>query len=223
VSLTNAYASLGYNCEPAYQFRRITGHDEAAYFNWTFCRLSSVLKIIQANFNGVLEWENIQPHGIMIYERLFDLAFHGDVFNASDGGKDVEAALELWHAMRNKLAYLAQRWRQTASSEGHTTYFLKLLQPIYEPADPRQQAIETRDVLRTSFPDHRFTIIVLQSLQLVDREDDWGIDQIHNRYLTQYAPDTDPWLAHTPSWDEIFAEFQLIPMEQRRASVSDVT
>ncbi|MDE1154424.1 MAG: DUF1796 family putative cysteine peptidase [Acidobacteriaceae bacterium] len=216
----NTFVSLGFNCEAAYQFRRVNGDDQASFFSWTYCKFNPLLGLIKADFDGVLLWENVKKLGLMVHDHAFDVSFHGEVFNNTRDGADVELAKALLADMQSKFRYLAERWRHTVSTAGLTTYFLKIKHNDPNAPDARRAAVELRDLLRMKYPAHEFRIVVLQSLESVEREPQWDEDRIFNRYLQRYAADVDPENdAFTSSWDAIFAEF---PVQQTRPEPVEV-
>jgi Putative papain-like cysteine peptidase (DUF1796) len=201
----SAYVSLGWNCEAAYQFRRVVGSDRSSFFNWTYCNFKSMINIIDNDFNNLLQWENICPSGVMIYDRANDIAFHGAVFHGTDRGKFVELAKYHLASLQSKTAYLIGKWRKLTKSNTFATYYIKL--PDLD--DRRSAAGALRDTMKTKYPDHKFRIVVLGSLENAKSEPEWGEPEIYNRYLERFAPDDDPAAGDARSWDRIFAEFPL--------------
>ncbi|MET0372299.1 MAG: DUF1796 family putative cysteine peptidase [Sphingobium sp.] len=207
--MSNGFASLGYNCEAAFQFRRILGHDVSSYFNWTYNKPQSVIKLIRNDFADMLLPDRIAPTGIMIWESGYDISYHGDIFNKSDNGKD-KASFDLhYNDLAGKMAFLRQKWLDTTASNDHTTYYLKLKEESGAPR-PRTQAVRVRDALREAYPDHSFLIVAIMSLEQSQREPDWVEPQIINRYLSAFAPDSSPQDGNVEEWDQIFEEFPIV-------------
>ena len=198
-----SHASLGWNCEAAYQFRRVTGVDQASFFNWTYCSYLSMKNIILNDFQELLQWDNLIPSGIMIYDRRHDISFHGSVFHATNNGQYVELAKLHLASLQSKVYHLIEKWQKMTGSGSFVTYFLKL--PNSENA--RVSACDLRELLKQRYPTHRFEIVVLQSLEQNSAEPDWNENAIHNRYLERFASDERPDLSDDASWDRIFTEF----------------
>lgn len=216
----SGYASLGYNCEAAYQFRRVVGHDVASYFNWTFNKPSSVIKLIERNFANILDREHIRESGIMIWEDRYDISYHGDVFNKSDHGNDMEAFELHFENLRSKMDFLSQKWLRTVNSDEEMTYFLKLREDSQSQGPSRTVATQVRDTLLAAYPGHRFRIVAVMSLEHSQWEKDWGEPQIFNRYLSFFAPDVRPREGIASEWDQIFAEFPLLKMNETYPSTA---
>lgn len=107
------YVSLGYNCEAAFQIRRVLGRDEVSYFSWGIFHIDSILALIEAKFCGVFERDSIVLDGChqLPQETKFDFAFHGPWLagNPLDDPEFEEALVE----HRQKAAYLAEKFLRT--------------------------------------------------------------------------------------------------------------
>lgn len=69
------YVGLGYNCEVAYQFRRV-GFTRANFFDWASTPHQTVTAIIEAGFEGAREQTSDDIDG-MIRDDVFYHRFHG--------------------------------------------------------------------------------------------------------------------------------------------------
>lgn len=204
-SSTYSYASLGYNCEAAYQFRRISGIDRASFFNWTYCNHTAMMNLIENEFKDLLMWENLLPTGIMVYDKRHNLSFHGSVFYASNKGNYVDLAKIHLALLQSKTIHLIEKWNKVVNLPTPVDYFLKMPKS----SNTRDITCAVRDLLKYKYPRHQFRIIVLQSLEDVTAQPDWNEANIHNRYLDRFATDEQPDAADTDSWDRLFAEFPL--------------
>ena len=43
------FVSLGFNCEAAFNFRRLLGRDDSSYFNWLVAPFGSMIKLIESD------------------------------------------------------------------------------------------------------------------------------------------------------------------------------
>lgn len=208
--MQQSYASLGYNCEIAYQFRRVMGHDVSSYFNWCYGKPTSIAHMIERNFHQPFEYDMISSDGIMIWERKYDILYHGDVFNKSNQGKDKAAKDFFYRNLREKIEFLIVKWNYIVNSEINMIYFLKLRQDSESVGIPRDIAILVRDAILQSYPHHQFKIVAVMSLEQGMIEENWGEPLIYNRYIAQFAPDHDPEAGNSEEWNRIFHEFPLV-------------
>lgn len=208
--MAESYASLGYNCEAAFQFRRATGGDVSSYFNWCFSTPKSVIDLIQSEFAEPVHPARIWPSGIMIWESRYDISYHGDVFHKSDEGRDRAAFNEQFEIMTSKLDAFVRKWIWLTASSTRLTYFLKLRQDERAIGAPRDAAVKVRDALRRAYPRHLFRIVAIMSLEHGPAEDQWDEPQIYNRYFDRFAPDDVPENGDAVAWDRLFNEFPLV-------------
>lgn len=202
----DSYVSLGSNCEPAFQLRRLWGRDISSYFNWMVTPLPALVDILEADFEGLFARENLVPvhDHTMVRDTRFGVAFHSP-FHARLGAVFEGPEFDRMHAIHlAKLAYLAAKFRAQAKGETRVLYIHKT-----DIDDPRPQAARLREVLRARYPAHRFDILLLQT---ADRAaPPWDEPQVINRYLRRFAPVDDARDGHIESWDAIFAEFPAAP------------
>ena len=181
--------------------------DKASFFNWTYCSYLSMKNIISNDFQELLEWNNLIPTGIMVYDRRHDISFHGSVFHATNNGQYVDLAKLHLASLQSKVCHLIDKWKKITGSGSFVTYFLKLLNS----ENARESACQLRELLKQKYPTHRFEIVVLQSLEQTLAELDWNEPKIYNRYLERFASDERPDLSDDASWDRLFAEFPVTP------------
>lgn len=211
------YVSLGSNCEPAFQFRRLWGHDVSGFFNWMVTPLPALIGVIDADFQGLFERDKLEPvheHTMVRDTRfgvIFHSPFHGRIGTTFDG-PDFDRLHDVFLA---KLAYLAAKFRANALSGAETLYVLKTDLP-----DARAQAARLRDLLLARYPGHRFDLLVLQSVDRIEAQ--WNEARIFNRYLRRFAPVDDARDGHLESWDRAFAEFPATPPQPGGSSREDV-
>lgn len=200
------YVSLGANCEPAFQFRRLWGRDVSGYFNWMVTPLPALVEVIAADFGGLFAPGSLEPvhEHTMVRDTRFGVIFHSP-FHARLGARfDGPEFEQLHRGFLGKLDHLAAKFRANALSDDRTLYVVKT-----DIAGPRAHAARLRDLLRARYPRHRFDIAVLQT---ADRsEADWREERLFNRYLRRFAPIDDARDGHLESWDRFFAEFPARP------------
>ncbi len=204
ISMYDNYVSLGSNCEPAFQLRRLLGRDAAFFFNWLVTPLDTLVAVIASDFAGVYAKENLQPTADagMVLDVGSGLKFHSAF--RKELGRNLSGPRfdELYAESAAKYAMLAERFRTLARSTSRVAYLVKTAD-----AEARAKTVMLRDVLSDRYPDHDFTLVVLQTS---DREEaDWGEARIRNRYLARFADFSRAHDGHVPSWDRIFAEFPL--------------
>jgi hypothetical protein len=203
------YASLGFNCEAAYQFRRVIGHDVASYFNWTYNKPRSIISLVTSNFANIIDRDTVWRDSLMFYESRHDISYHGDIFNKSDNRKDADAFEAQFLASESKMNFLRDRWLTIARGDTEMTYFLKIKEDDASLPPAREVAKQIRDTFIETYPDHAFKIVALMSLEYSKYEQDWGEPRIFNRYLTAFAPDAAPEKGNVGDWDRVFEEFPI--------------
>lgn len=213
----DSYVSLGSNCEPAFQFRRLWGRDVSGYFNWMVTPLPALVEVVAADFQGLFARENLEPvhEHTMVRDTRFGVTFHSPFHRRLGSTFEGPEFDQLHEGFLGKLAYLAAKFRANAQSNASTLYILKTDLP-----DARAHAGRLRDILLARYPDHRFDLLVLQS---ADRsEAQWDEPRMFNRYLRRFAPVDDARDGHLESWDRIFAEFPATPPQPGDTSREDV-
>lgn len=199
------YVSLGRNCEVAFQFRRLLGKDVAYYFNWLWTPLGSLIRILDNDFAGAFEKDQLEAmRGGMVLDHAYGIRYHSPFWK--ELGTDLSGARfhELHAQAMGKIDLFKHRFRSLAQSPNKVLYFITTTEP-----DAREKAAEVRTVLAARYPRHDFQVLVLMTED--KREAAWAEDRIHNRYLERFAPVLQATDGHQPSWDRIFAEFPLAP------------
>jgi hypothetical protein len=200
------YVSLGRNCEIAFQFRRILGYDVAYYFNWLLTPFDALIEVIRADFTGTYQKANIEvtANPGMILDRQYGIKYHSAF--KKELGRNLSGPRfdELYEESARKYSFLAQRFRELASSPNRVLYFVKT-----EEDGAKDKSITLRETLASRYPNHDFSLLVLQTES--NAEDDWREPRIFNRYLERFAHPNRANDGHIPSWDRIFLEFPLRP------------
>jgi hypothetical protein len=205
------YVSLGFNCEAAFQFRRLLGRDVAYFFNWLVTPLGSLVEVMRSDFAEVYRQDNLEVtnNPMMVLDRGSGMKFHSAF--RKELGRDLSGPRfdALFVESRAKYAMLAQRFRDLAASPNRVLYVVKTAE-----ADATPRVVELRDLIAARYPAHDFAVVALQT---GDRhEADWGEPRIFNRYLDRFAPTSRAGDGHEPSWDRVFAEFPLRPGAMER-------
>ncbi|MBB5693048.1 DUF1796 family putative cysteine peptidase [Muricoccus pecuniae] len=195
------YFSLGVNCQAAFQIRRVLGKDSASFFSWNVTKLGSLVSLLESDFSGILEKENLspQPGTGLIYDNSHQYSLHspfkeGDVWEG-------ESYEENYAAFRQKMEYLVSKFRKIARSGQKVAYFY-VTQENDRVVD---QSKRVRDLLLKAHQGRSFELVVIQDKSR--REASWNEPNIRNRYLDRLAPWSDATDGHVKSWDRIFAEF----------------
>jgi hypothetical protein len=151
---------LGQHCESTYQIRRITVQESAYFFDWLEIDLEFVQKAIETDFQGLLR--------------------SGRMALTSDGGGavDLDAGIEFYHeftprpdadltvadveeqlpAVREKLAFLASRWREMVTSPARVLYVRQDANGVESVDD----LCRLRDTIADRYPGHEFAILWLR-------------------------------------------------------------
>lgn len=151
---------LGYHCESTYQLRRITGQDRAHFFDWLDLDLVAVREIIAADFADVLRPGLSEPfsNGLCVRDRGSNIRFFHD-FHAPAGTPLTPALIVEQHpAVREKFAYLADRWRALTVSRSRVLY---VHHDAFDESGPGDLAA-LHGLLRSRYPDHTFDLLWLR-------------------------------------------------------------
>jgi hypothetical protein len=194
------YTSLGRDCEVGFQLKRVRGAPESGFFNWNITDAPALLALLEHDFAGILEAENLSLHGggSLVHDASHDFMVHHEFDTKLF--KDAPDFTRKLKVLRQKFAHFEKKFRETAAAPGKTAYFYKCTHP-----EARELALAVQALLARYHGANPFSIIIIQTQ---DRfEPDWGLPGIHNRYVERFAPYNDTPDGHVPSWDAIFREF----------------
>ena len=196
------YVSLGYNCEVAFQFRRILGKDSASFFSWNITSFDSLKSLLRTRFDGILKAENLEPHwdGSLILDKSHQYYFHSP-FQAPNPLDDANFEANL-KTFQEKVNYLIEKLNSQANSGERVAYFYRT-----DEGNARAHALDVYNYLREILNNaDNFTLIILQQEEKAEAE--WGdVAGIKNRYLRRFAPGHDASDGHVQSYDKVFREF----------------
>ncbi|MET9927234.1 MULTISPECIES: DUF1796 family putative cysteine peptidase [unclassified Streptomyces] len=151
---------LGYHCESTHQLRRITGQDRAHFFDWLDLDLVAVRKTIAADFADVLRPGLCEPfsNGLCVRDRGSNIRFFHD-FHAPEGAPlNPDIVAEQYPRVREKFAYLADRWRTLTASRSRVLY-------VHHDAFDESGADDLaalHHLLRSRYPHHAFDLLWLR-------------------------------------------------------------
>lgn len=117
------FENLGDNCEFAF-YLRSSGVDEGSLFRWTLVKNHwSLLKLIQSDFKGLFELENLQPswHD-MVLDTKYDLCFHTKMYSENQNGKwswnqNKKELNDIFIEEKNKISYLVSKFKSSLSNK----------------------------------------------------------------------------------------------------------
>jgi len=207
----DAYISLGDNCEPGLQFRRI-GYEESSIFRFTVIETQALKSLLENDFNNLFLKENLEPASVdhMVIDRLTGVAFHSRLFSRLDPGsgrrvfRDDYDFDRVYQQERKKIDYLVDKWRRLVASDQKVLYFRKR---NYNSG--REDAETILETFERCYPRHDFLILYLQPRELA--EPDWGFKRLRNLYYLEHlAPYDDAETgADQRGWDRIFRDYPL--------------
>jgi hypothetical protein len=193
------YISLGDRCEVAFQFRRVLGRDSSSFFSWNITPLPTLIRLLETNFEGIFELENLEAGEYLVYDKAARFHFH---LQGEGRKSNVHPAFPGDVARhRDKARYLIDKLFSDAKSGKRVAYFYR----ANTNDDVRAGMLRVRDLLAALHGGINFALIVVQDRKKF--EPDWNIEGVHNRYLRRLADDDDQGDAHLQSWDKIFSEF----------------
>lgn len=192
------YISLGRNCEPAFQFRRVLQEDRSGFFSWNVTEFNSLISILDSDFSNVVQPGNLiyEGNGNLVRDKSHDYHFHWVDADLSE----IHGETESLKAHQSKALYLIKKFKTVLSSTESKVLFYTT-----EESEVRERAEKVASLLREKFQARNFKLVVLQPM--TRREDDWGVPSIANRYLDRFAPWADATDGHVRSWDAVFREF----------------
>ncbi len=198
------YISLGVNCEVAFQFRRVLGHDSSSFFSWNVTPLPALESLIRTRFENIMRLENLSPH---TDNSLLNDSSHGYKLHSPFDRRDFEndpSFEDKFAAHTQKVNHLIAKFLRIRSPEERAAYFYKADGPE-DPTEVRTYASKIRDLLAEIHHGSFFSLIVLQDKKFAEAP--WDEKSVYNRYLQRLSAWTDATDGHVRSWDQIFREF----------------
>lgn len=180
--------SVGGDCQPAHQIRRITGLHHAQVFDWLLVRADGVARLLEADFDGWL------APGTLILET----APYAHVRDARYGVHFLHdfalqpGFLDGLPQVRAKYEALVQRWRQLMAADAAVLFVWK----GDEGASAVARLAQALQRARGGRPWH------LLALRSDVEEAPWRRPGISNRFLRQ--PEPYAWTGDDAAWDALF-------------------
>ena len=197
------YISLGYNCEAAFQIRRILGHDSSSFFSWNVTTLPQLMALLEHRFEGILLDDHIGPHGGgLLTDEGYGYKFHSP-FASADYKADPDYDSKLGR-YRDRTAHLVAKFLRDRGPTESTAYFYKA-EGQSSGEEVRHAARRVHSLLAGLHGASPFVLVILQHRDFW--EDPWDEPGIFNRYLRRLAPFDDATDGHAQSWDAVFREF----------------
>jgi hypothetical protein len=204
----DTYISLGFNCEIAFQFKRI-GYDESSFFRWAYSPFESTINLIQNDFKDVYLKENLIPDwDSMVEDTKYKISFHTKLLSEEDQQTKNRYFLanysfdEIHQKEVKKIQYFIKKWDSLVNSDKSVLYIIKPDQD-----GSQAHAKKLLDLFNHKYPNHQFMIVYLQTQEF--QEPDWGFSQLKNIYFPHFAPVEQATNGSVAAWDELFANFPL--------------
>lgn len=180
--------SVGGDCQPAHQIRRITGRHEAHVFDWLLVRADGVARLIDSGFDGWLQTGALsletQP-----YAHIRDAAHNVHFLHDFPLEPGFEADAD---RVRAKYGVLVQRWHLLLASEAAVLF-------VWKGDEGRDAVAPIARALRRARGARPFRLLALRSDV---QEADWQLPGVTNRFLRQPAPCD--WTGDDAAWDDLF-------------------
>lgn len=199
------YISLGLDCEPVVQLRRLTGVSQASVLDWQLLTHKALVGVLANDFDGYFELPNLvlgedRRH---VLDTATGLEFHHLFTIDLDGTIAAHRVARDYPRLRARQDYLLRRWRETVSSDRPVLYVRR------DPNDEftAEELTELRDVLRTSYPAHRFALVWVRP-EISETNVDEMVRISDGVYATQMAvqqPRAEHWRGDDRAWDRLFA------------------
>ncbi|MEU3982448.1 DUF1796 family putative cysteine peptidase [Streptomyces sp. NPDC026672] len=189
---------LGQHCESTYQIRRITGQETAYFFDWLEIDLVFVRQALDTDFRGLLKPGRmaLTTDGGGAIDLDAGIEFYHE-FHARPGAEltlaDIEEQLP---AVREKLEFLADRWRELAASSARVLYVRQDANGVETVADLEL----LQSTLRERCPGNDFAILWLR------RTAPENLDKLPPGVVCREIPLLEGrWQGDDRAWDELFA------------------
>lgn len=203
----DAYISLGDNCEPGLQFRRI-GYEESSIFRFASIDSHFTLGLLKTDFAGFYKKENIIPaQDAMVRDAGTGIAVHSKMTSSiqGDGERRFNKNYDfdvIYQKEKEKIDYLVKKWRDMVFSSKKVLYFFKR-----NFHSSREDAMLFYETFSALYPCHDWTILYIQSDE--HKEEPWGMDRLKNEYLSVLAPYDDAHASDRAGWDRLFKKYPL--------------
>ncbi|MES2529845.1 MAG: DUF1796 family putative cysteine peptidase [Pseudomonadota bacterium] len=181
--------SVGGDCQPAHQIRRITGRDEAHVFDWLLIRAAGVARLVASDFDGFLDDDAALSLHVSPYAHVADA--HSGAHLLHDFPL-VPGFLLHADAVRRKYAFLVARWRLLVAAPGPVLF-------VWLGSEGRDAVAPLAEALRQQRAGRPFHLLALRSDAA---EPDWRLPDVSNRFLRQPAPYV--WTGDDAAWDGHF-------------------
>ncbi|HZF85946.1 MAG TPA: DUF1796 family putative cysteine peptidase [Burkholderiaceae bacterium] len=180
--------SVGGDCQPAHQIRRITGLHHAHLFDWLLVPADGVARLLDADFDGWLAPDTL----------FLEAAPYAHVRDARYGVRFLhDFALQPGFLaglppVRAKYEALVKRWRLLMASDAAVLFVWK----GDEDAAAAERIAQALQRARGGRPSH------LLALRSDIEEAPWRLPGISNRFLRQ--PEPYVWTGDDAAWDALF-------------------
>ncbi|WP_394939314.1 DUF1796 family putative cysteine peptidase [Psychromicrobium sp. YIM B11713] len=198
MALHDLCVGLGQHCESSYQIRRITGQQQAHFFDWTGVTLDNVIRIIDADFPVLLRSGRVVPKPDGRGARDLDtwLSYIHDFIPQPGATLTLDDVEEQLPKVREKFIFLAERWRAMAASDARVLYIRQDPEGIENVTDLRR----LQETIARRFPGHRFAILWLR------REAPEHVEELPPGIAYREVPLLPGrWEGDDAAWDELFA------------------
>jgi hypothetical protein len=214
------YISLGDNCEIGLQLRRV-GYEQSSFFRFTASHFNSTYQIIENDFQDIFLKENLVPRvcrngeTVMVRDTKYNIGIHARMpYIDREDGKTIFVENDAFNAAYDreysKIRYLIEKWNSLVNSDRKVLYLIKS-----QNNTSRANAEKLLELFSRKYPDLDFNLVYLQLEK--DREPDWGIPRLHNRYLPRFAPFSSAKNGDAESWDRLFLEFPLLDENREKS------
>lgn len=180
--------SVGGDCQPAHQIRRITGLHHAHVFDWLLVRADGVAALLESDF---AEW--LAPDTLFLeaepYAHVRDARYGVQFLHDFALQPDFLRGLP---QVRAKYEALVQRWRQLMDADAAVLFVWK----GDEGAPAVARIARALQRARGGRPSH------LLALRSDVEEAPWQLPGISNRFMRQ--PEPYAWTGEDAAWDALF-------------------
>jgi hypothetical protein len=205
--------SIGSNCEVTWNLRNHFEISEAYPFDWWVTPYHALLALLDANFGGLFELENlvVTPDRRTVVDKRLNILHQHDFPRDEQGFVDVDGFAGQIPALREKFAYLAARFVNDLS--GKEVLFIrnrcgndpKYLVGDYGDLQPAQ-CVEICDRLKRLLPNTKFDIFATNKPGFEPFT--YRDSNIFSDCIVDYR-DSDDYMVSPKGWSEMFVRNQI--------------
>jgi hypothetical protein len=181
--------------------RALSYPESKDYFKWSATRFDAMIAIIEADFVGVYEAQNLTMNGTMVVDTVWNVATHKPSSRYFDEDSATEG--ELFTFIENEKSERGAMFLQEMKEAEPLLYLVS-----YVGTDARSDAVRLRKIITDKGANDQSLVVLVQE---EDRaEDPWREAGIENRYAGMFAPFDDAVSLDVERWRPILQSYDTV-------------